>query len=206
MEDLLNVIGINEQEANEIEVAEAKEDFKPLKSGIYTGNVNGYIFKTDSGAKMLKIKATLHEPDVRVLEEYVNVVKKDGQPNKWGIKTLRELVASAGQNMSNLKTKTVKEKCYGKEVDAQEIQNISSVPVTLFIREIFEEGGEYERQNEIENIFNKDGKNEKGEDQKEKFLKKIKDKPILKRKAKSRAESKSEPTKQKPVESAKNVL
>lgn len=206
MEDLLKVVGINEQQANEIEVSTAKEDFKVLKSGVYTGNVNGYIFKTDSGAKMLKIKATLHEPEGRKLEKYVNIVKKDGNPNDFGMKDLKELVSAAGQRLADLKVKTVREKCYGKDIDTQEIQNISSVPVTLFIREIFEEGGEYEQQNEIENVFDKDGKNEKGEDQKETFFAKLDKKPILKRKAKARTTTKTEPTKAKPATSAKNVL
>jgi len=206
MENLLKVVGISEIEANKIEVSTAKEDFKVLKSGIYTGNVNGYIFKTDSGAKMLKIKATLHEPEGKVLEKYVNIVKKDGKPNEWGIKDLKELVSATGQKLEDIVVKPAIEKCYGKEIEVQETQGISSIPVTLFIREIFEEGGEYEQQNEIENIFDKDGKNEKGEDQKEVFLAKIEKKPVLKRKAKARTATKTEPTKTKPAELAKNIL
>jgi hypothetical protein len=186
MSTALNILGLTQEQAAKTEVASISEGFKPLPSGIYNGNIVQIgTFKTDSGATQFKIVVKVK--DGRELTKYGNYLKKDGSINEYGQRDVMGALNATKIDLSTIQAQTIKTKCYGKEKDFNNFIGLEKAPVSVFVREVFEEGSQYEEQNEIEGIFDEDCKNSNGEDQSEKFTQKIEKKPVLRRKAKAQS-------------------
>jgi len=159
-------------------------EFKLLDSGVYTAEVKEcFIFKTNSGAEMLKIAVEVEEVEIKM---YQNIKKKNGEPNEIGVGRLKNLLVSCQIEQPQLKL--VKTAGYKDEVEGKRIVNVIGKKVKTCIRKVIEEGAEYPEYNEIELFCKPDGTNSKGENVEEIFKNKIEKNPVLKRKAKQQEE------------------
>ncbi len=190
MASALETLGLTQEQVAKVEVASIREGFETLPSGIYEGNiVTVGTFTTDSGAIQFKIVVRIKDEKARdgyrELTKYGNFRKKDGSVNEFGQRDIIGALEATKMDLAEIKTQTIKEKCYATERDFNNFIGVNKAPVTIFVRQVLEEGAQYEDQNEIEGIFDIEGKNSKGEDQTEAFMKKIEKTPVLKRKAKN---------------------
>ena len=208
MSNLLETLNISKEQVEKVEVASIREGKELLDSGIYKGTIELFIFTTSGEVKMIKTKSTIiTEENENVIESYTNIIKRDGKPNEFGLKDLKGYLFAVGLNIEDVETTLVEEKCYGSKKECNQVNIPENIPVSIFVRKVFEEGSDYPDYNEIEGIFDIDGKNANGEDQIETFMTKIEKMPVLKRKAKAKSNSKdSKDTAKEPSKKAKALL
>ena len=203
----LDILGISEKEYVESEGVAKEIDFI-WESGVYKVIVTGVFgYTTPSGAKMLMVN--IKDDKERTQQFGFNTAYKDKKTgemtdNKAGVATFKGLCHATGVLPSEIEVVSGKAEAYGKEVDANIFKNMINKTVQASIREIFEEGSEYERSNEVETFSNADGLNAKGENF-DKFLEKIAKNPILKRKAKTSPKVEAKVNKAG-IEAAKKLL
>jgi len=185
MSDFLNELGLDTQAFNEAEAQEVGSGFKVLESGVYVANINLLCtFMTKNGAKMMMAKIIIPSEDDREITVYQNITKKNGEPNTIGTATFKHILDATGLDLSTLSTADEKLKTYGYESDCKVVKGIAKANIKVCVRQVFEEGAEYEDYNEIEAYLLSDGTNSKGENIEDAFKEKIAKTPVLKRKAK----------------------
>jgi hypothetical protein len=198
MSTALELLGLTPETAENIEIAKVKEGKKVLPAGIYNGTIKvlGVFDGSTEPIKMAKIVYEIKTDDGEPIEitDYMNVIKSNGQPNNITSRAIKMIAQATGIELGDVEIVEKEEKCYSSKKKIQMFSNVLNKPVTLFVREINEEGAKFPKYNEVEFVGNAAGENSKGEDQKEAFLAKIEKIPVIERKSKETANSQTKNT------------
>jgi hypothetical protein len=209
MSAALKLLGLTNETAKKIEIAEVKEGKQILPAGIYNGAIKTLcVFNGSSEPiKMAKIvyEAKVDDGEPVEMTDYINVVKKDGTSNDIGARVINMIVQATGSELTDVEVQEKEEKCYGSKQKVQMFTSALNKPVTLFIRKIHEEGATFPEYNEVSFVGNPAGENSEGKDQKELFLDKIEKIPVIERKAKESTTT-AKSTKDASSSNAKDLL
>jgi len=179
MSKLLSAIKQNIEQAKAVEVSEM---FKPISSGIYDAVITKFGLYTnnfDSTSMFLQVEIKIDDEDEpRVLTMDKGVTLKDGKNNENTISTISNVFGICGVAIKDAKTGKDTCKTWGKERDLESFTDCYNKNVTAFVEETFEDGSAYPKKNNLVGVFDKNGSNSDGVDQKEKFLKKIEETPV----------------------------
>ena len=177
--DFLADLGMDEKVVEKAETQEIREGKKIIDSGAYKAEIKELaIFKSGSGATMMKIVTHIEKENIDIVE-YQNTVKKDGEPNPIGQATFKHaLDAIVGDDKSTLSHKKEEIEAYAKKVEGTVVKGLSGKPFIALVREVFKEGDSYPKDNVVEAFAKVDGTNSKGEDLLEKFNKTIAENPV----------------------------
>lgn len=178
---VLEELGLDSAVVDAAEAQSVRPAFEALASDVYKGKVKELAtFVTEKGATQLKVVADIDGSD-NDITVYQNIKKKDGSANEIGQATFRHILDALQKTAADLTVASENIKAYGKDVPGKVVKGINTIPVTFFVRAIFEEGAKYENYNEIEAYGRADGTNGKGEDLVTVFKEKVAKNPIIKR-------------------------
>jgi len=182
----LEALGLDADVLNAAEAQDVRPAFKALPSGVYDAKIKELAtFTSSKGAGMLKIVVEIPSEKDSDLTLYQNIKKKDGSANEIGQGTFKHILDACNKSTSDIAVKVEQIKAYAKNVDGNVVKGLDNSPIKVCVRQIFEEGANYEEYNEVEAYLRADGTNVKGENLVDKYLEKIEKTPILKRTAKA---------------------
>ena len=188
--DILAKAGVDQEVFNKSE-AQSVSTFELIPSGAYKANVTELItFKTEKGATQLKVVVKLKDSG-KELKEFQNLNKKDGTPNEIGTATFRHILDAFGPAVDNLTTAEEEVVGYKEKVKASVVKGTENIDIIVLVREVHQDGADFEDTNEIEGFLRIDGTNAKGEELVSKFMEKIEEKPVRIKKSKGGSSSKS---------------
>ncbi len=188
--DILAKAGVDQEVFNKSE-AQSVSTFELIPSGAYKANVTELItFKTEKGATQLKVVVKLKDSG-KELKEFQNLNKKDGTPNEIGTATFRHILDAFGPAVDNLTTAEEEVVGYKEKVKVSVVKGTENIDIIVLVREVHQDGADFEDTNEIEGFLRIDGTNAKGEELVSKFMEKIEEKPVRIKKSKGGSSSKS---------------
>ena len=195
MATALNTLGI--KSATEIKATEVKEIQEYVPANVYGAKIKEFGTYTSAKGSLMafgEVELTVGD-STRVLKDYIFIPKeqtdadiaKDEKRAK-NMKRLRDralskingYIEAVSLSLETIETSIVKNNV------SENFNRFNGVacdtPVTAFVLVEHTAGSQYEWKNVIEAIFDKDGMNSEGQDQKEVFLSNVAKKPIIEKK------------------------
>lgn len=209
-------VQFNEEETaaiNEASVAKTTEGFKQLESGIYpVVIVAAYIRKTDSGAEMFELSMMTKDEVKCSWSTCVRSGDAKGNATTWtvgdhhsestkkrygigtkvplpGYQELAQLFAAFGSEMKDHQPEMTQIEHRGDTIEAKVFKDLTGKRFQIAVQQYEEEyNGEINVKLDYQMFLDMEGNNAKGENQEEKFLKKISKVPLRKLKVKPAVE------------------
>ena len=156
MENVLNLMGLSEEGLKEAQIEPSVGSGWLWESGAYKVEVKQVaIFETERKAKMLKIEL-YDEAEDKTIVEYANtsyIDKKTNEvtENKGGAHIFKALMSAIKLEPSQCVIKNEEIKAYGKDVQAQVIDNAAGRKCIALVRQVEDPNNEkYQDSNVIE--------------------------------------------------------
>jgi len=183
--NVLNDLGINKEQWEEVAPIEVNEGYKPLESGVYNATVKEVAYyTTDNGAVQLKIVLTVPELLDHELTQYQNIKKRNGEVNEIGERWFKGLFDATNTDINDTIVEEGEFEAYGSKKKGKIIRGLTGKPLKALVRAVHEEGAKFPDYNEF-TFARIDGTNGKGEDIVSKFKETIEKVPVLQRTAKN---------------------
>ncbi len=208
----LDALGLNQQQAAEVKSVKVEELQEYIPAGIYPAIIKTFgTYTSEKGSLMGFAELELTVDDkTRSVRDYIFIPgdqsdekdekkkKKFSKIRENALAKINGYVEATEQKLEKLETQVIENDISKKFTN---FIGIAERPVSCFLTVTHTEGGQYEWQNNVNNVFRPDGTNADGVDQKEVFLKNIEKRPINERKEKE-ASGGSGGTASKPSSSA----
>jgi hypothetical protein len=199
MSNILDTLGISNEDMKNGEASTIVKPFEPLKSGVYTGIVKEvFVYKNqwDGSQMRYNVEVETDDGEKRIVTFRSDIGKelKDKTPNKGYAGRLKQFSYACNVPVGELSSGTVtKEKIYGKEVDATPIIGFTGKTVKALVRFTNdtnkEEGVKFKYTNDIQGVLAPDGTEDGGENGEEKFLENVAKTPIFTVQSKTKAKT-----------------
>ena len=187
MGNILDDLGISEEELDQATGGAMSEGFTPLTSGVYDATIKEVVVYKQKFEKneATFLKASV-EVDGKVLTFRKDVGKtlKDGKPNPGYTNRLKMFSYAAGVKLEDCSLKDgAKVNSYGKECSGSFIMGMNDKKVKSLVRLTDDtnkaEGESHNLTNDIEGIAAMDGTDATGEDVATKFTEKVAKTPVF---------------------------
>lgn len=191
----LGALGITS--AKKIGTVEVKEIQEYIPAGVYDAKIKTFgTYTSKKGALMGFAELVLNvNGDERTIKDYIYIpadqsgekdIKRAKMMEKMKDNALSKIngyIESVGKKLDSIQTQVVKNDVSDEFVNF--IGVAGETPVTAFLQVEHTAGSQYEWKNIIQAVFDKDGLNSDGVDQKAQFMENIEKKPIIEKKAKA---------------------
>ena len=192
MENVLNLMGLSEEGIKEAKVEPSVGSGWLWESGAYKVEVKQVaIFETERKAKMLKIEL-YDETEDKTLVEYANtsyIDKKTGEvtENKGGAHIFKALMSAIKLEPSQCVVKSEEIKAYGKDIQAQVIDNAAGRKCVALVRQVEDPNNEkYPDSNTVEGFADIQNNINGSTEAYDKWLAKLEKAPVLVKKGKKK--------------------
>ncbi len=189
MANILDDLGISQEELNQGEASTIVKPFEALKSGVYTAEVKSvHAYKNQwDGSQMkyvVEVKDESGEPRLISFRTDIGKTLKDGSANKGYAGRLKQFSHACNVPIGDLTTgpeETIK--IFGKDTKANTIVGFNGKVLKALVRHTNdtnkEEGAKFKYTNDLQGVVAPDGTEEGGENGAEKFVENAKKTPIF---------------------------
>jgi len=180
MANILDDLGITEEELKQGEATAIVKPFEPLKSGVYTAEVKTvHVYKNQwDGSQMrytVAVKDDSGEERLVTFRSDIGKTLKDGSANKGYAGRLKQFAHACNVQIGDVSTgaeETIK--IFGKDTKANAIVGFTGKTVKALVRltndTAKDEGERFKYTNDLQGVVAPDGTEEGGENAAEKFV------------------------------------
>jgi hypothetical protein len=199
MANILDDLGITQEELAAGESTTIVKEFQPLKSGVYTAEVKSvYVYENQWGGTQMQYNVAVKDDagEERLLSYRSDIGKtlKDGSANKGYAGRLKQFAHACNTPLTDISTGSEETiKVFGKDTKAKAIIGFTGKSIKALVRltndTAKEENERFKYTNDLQGVVAPDGTEEGGENAAEKFLEQVEKTPVFTVKSKTKAAS-----------------